>query len=155
MKKTSRYILALMAVFIPTALVSFFTTSQIATWYPTVIKPDFTPPSWVFAPIWTLLYIFMAIALARVWKMEATPARKKWLFAFATQLLLNLLWSVLFFALHGFLTSVIEIVVLWFSVVVLTLCSWEVDRVSFWLLIPYLAWVTFAMILNVGIWWIN
>jgi benzodiazapine receptor len=155
MNKILRYILALVAVFAPTALVSFFITSQISTWYATVIKPDFTPPEWVFAPVWILLYLLMALALARVWNTESSATRKKWLFTFVVQLCLNILWSILFFSLHGFLSSAIEIVVLWFSVVVLTLCSWEVDRVSFWLLIPYLAWVTFAMILNIGIWWIN
>ena len=97
----------------------------------------------------------MAFALFRVWQLEKSEGRRKWVFAFILQLLLGILWAILFFWLHGLLLAVIEIVILWFSVVILTLDTWELDHPSFWFLIPYVAWITFAMILNIALWWIN
>lgn len=108
-----------------------------------------------FAPIWIVLYVFMAIALARVWNAKDGARKHGWFFAFGIQLLCNVLWSVLFFTLHALFLSAADIVVLWFAVVVLTLAAWDIDRFSFWLLVPYLAWTTFALILNVALWWMN
>ncbi|HTR19053.1 MAG TPA: TspO/MBR family protein [Candidatus Paceibacterota bacterium] len=155
MKNILRYPLAFIVVFIAAALGSFFTSSEISTWYATLIKPDFTPPNWIFAPVWFILYVLMAIALARIWGLERSAERKRWICTFVAQLGFNVLWSFLFFSFHGLLTSAIDIVVLWFAVVILTLNSWELDHPSFWLLLPYAAWVTFAMILNIALWWIN
>jgi benzodiazapine receptor len=155
MKNTLRIILSFVIVFGTVALSLFFFTPQALYWYNAISKPDFTPPLWVFAPIWILLYAFMALAFARIWGHEGGAASRRWFFIFIIQLLLNILWSALFFTFHSLLLGVVDIIVLWFFVVILTASTWEIDRISFWLLIPYLAWMTFAMILTIGIWWID
>ena len=155
MKDISRLILAFVLVFGAVVLALFFISPQNGAWYASLAKPVFTPPDRIFGILWLLSYILMAIALVRVLSCKEDPHRRMWLFAFCTQILLNVLWAVLFFSLHGLLLSSIDALVLWFAVVVVTLDSWEIDGFSFWLLVPYLAWVTFAVILNVALWWIN
>jgi tryptophan-rich sensory protein len=97
----------------------------------------------------------MAIALSRVWNLKENTPRRQWFFAFGIQLLFNVLWAILFFTLHGVSLSIAAIVILWFAVAVLTLDSYEFDMFTFWLLLPYFAWVTFAVILDIAIWWVN
>lgn len=132
------------------------TRDSITTWYPTLVKPFFNPPNWIFAPVWTLLYIMMGIAAGLVWSSDSNiKAIKKALGVFAIQFGLNALWSYLFFGLHNPLLALVEIVLLWLMI-------WEtynqfkkIDKVAAYLLIPYLAWVSFATILNASIWWLN
>jgi tryptophan-rich sensory protein len=132
------------------------TRESITTWYPTLVKPFFNPPNWIFAPVWTLLYIMMGIAAGLVWTSEFEQKTvKKALGFFAIQLGLNALWSYLFFGLHNPLLALIEIVLLWLMIFETYNQFKKIDKVSGFLMIPYLAWVSFATILNASIWWLN
>ncbi len=135
------------------------TQSSIKTWFPTLIKPSFNPPNWVFAPVWSMLYIMMGIAAGLVWnRMEASKDKelvKKSLVFFAIQLGLNALWSVLFFGLRNPMLALIEIVLLWLMIYETYIKFGKIDKIAGYLFLPYLAWVSFASILNASIWWLN
>jgi len=132
---------------------SFFTTPSIATWYQTLNKSFLNPPNWVFAPVWTLLFILMAIAWYLIW---INPKQnKKAHLLFVIQLILNLLWSFCFFYLHNPLLALLEIVVLWVFILLTILSFYKISKPAAYLLIPYIAWVSFASILNASLWWLN
>ena len=138
-------------------LSSIVTQSSIKTWYPTIEKPSFNPPNWVFAPVWTMLFIMMGIAAGMVWnKLESNKELvKKGLLFFTVQLLLNALWSYLFFGLNNILLALIEIVLLWLIIYETYHIFKQIDKRASYLLIPYLAWVGFATILTGSIFWLN
>ncbi|MBC7524172.1 MAG: tryptophan-rich sensory protein [Flavobacterium sp.] len=133
------------------------TRESITTWYPTLVKPSFNPPNWIFAPVWSLLYIMMGISAGLIWSridFEREIVKKALIF-FTIQLGLNALWSYLFFGLHNTLLALIEIGLLWLMIYE-TYCHFKkIDKLSGLLLLPYLAWVSFASILNASIWWLN
>lgn len=132
------------------------TRDSITTWYPTLVKPIFNPPNWIFAPVWTLLYIMMGIAAGLVWTSDSDEkVVKKALGFFAIQLGLNALWSYLFFGLHNPLLALAEILLLWMMIFETYNQFKKINKVAGFLLIPYLAWVSFATILNASIWWLN
>jgi translocator protein len=134
----------------------FLTGGAVRDWYPSLVRPSFAPPSWVFGPVWTALYLMMGLAAWLVWRKAGTiPAGRVALGLFALQLVLNGLWSVLFFGLRAPGPALIEIVVLWAAIAATLRAFRRVDAVAGWLLVPYLAWVTFAAILNAGFWWLN
>lgn len=133
-----------------------YTASKIPTWYETLTKPAWQPPSWVFGPVWTTLYLLMGIASAMVWQRRgvsssATPA----LVAYGVQLVLNMLWSILFFGAESPAAALVCIVALWFAIVLTIVLFWRVNHTAAWLLVPYIAWVTFAAVLNFTIWRLN
>lgn len=132
---------------------SFVTVSSVGTWYTSLAKPFFTPPSWVFAPVWLTLYTLMGIALWVVWRKRPRSNRPYALFG--TQLGLNALWSILFFGLQSPVMGLAGIVVLWVLIALTLKAFWTVSRPAGWLLVPYLAWVTVATFLNLGIWLLN
>lgn len=136
---------------------SFATQSSVDTWFPPLKKPVFNPPAWLFAPVWTTLYVFMGIAAGLVWdKIDAQKeAVKKALLFFAIQLALNALWSVLFFGLQNPLLALIEIVLLWLMIYETFILFNRINKVSAYLFIPYILWVSFAFLLNASIWWLN
>ncbi len=138
-------------------LSSNVTQSSIKTWYPTIEKPIFNPPNWVFAPVWTMLFILMGIAAGMVWnKLESNKELvKKGLLFFTVQLLLNALWSYLFFGLNNILLALIEIILLWLIIYETYYIFKQVDKKAGYLLIPYLAWVGFASVLTGTIYWLN
>jgi len=138
-------------------LSSITTQSSIKTWYPTIEKPIFNPPNWVFAPVWTLLFILMGIAAGRVWNQLETNKElvKKGLLFFAVQLALNALWSYLFFGLQNIFLALIEIILLWLVIYETYLIFKQIDKKASYLLLPYLAWVGFATILTASIFWLN
>lgn len=138
-------------------LSSNVTQSSIKTWYPTIEKPIFNPPNWVFAPVWTMLFILMGIAAGMVWnKLESNKELvKKGLLFFTVQLLLNALWSYLFFGLNNILLALIEIILLWLIIYETYYIFKQIDKRAGYLLIPYLAWVAFATILTGSIYWLN
>ena len=138
-------------------LSSIVTQSSIKTWYPTIEKPSFNPPNWVFAPVWTMLFIMMGIAAGMVWnKLESNKELvKKGLLFFTIQLLLNALWSYLFFGLNNILLALIEIILLWLIIYETYLVFKQIDKRASYLLIPYLSWVGFATILTGTIYWLN
>lgn len=133
------------------------TQSGVHTWFPMLEKPVFNPPNWVFAPVWSFLYILMGVAAGRVWgriDYEKENVRKALLF-FAIQLALNALWSVLFFGLQNPLLALVEIVLLWLMIYETYLQFKTIDKIAGWLFVPYLLWVSFATVLNASLWWLN
>ena len=128
------------------ATASLFTTPEIPTWYAALNHPSFTPPNWLFAPVWTTLYIAMAFAAWRVWKK--TGLRSLEMAAFGIQLALNFAWSVLFFGLHQIGAALVEIVVLDVAVLATLVLFFRRDRPAGLLLGPYLAWILFATFLT-------
>ncbi|MCJ7630404.1 MAG: tryptophan-rich sensory protein [Longimicrobiales bacterium] len=137
-------------------LSGFATARGVQEWYPTLVKPSFNPPSWVFGPVWTLLYLMMGIAAFLVWqKGWETGAVKTALALFAIQLILNGLWSVLFFGLRMPGLAFAEILLLWVSIGGTMVLFWRLAPVAGMLLLPYEAWVTFAAVLNGAIWALN
>jgi tryptophan-rich sensory protein len=138
------------------AIGSVFTRSAIPTWYATLEKPPFSPPNWLFAPVWTLLYILMGIAAFLVWRkgLENRGVRIA-LIVFLIQLALNALWSVVFFGLESPLYGLIVISILWIAILVTIIKFFRISRVASVLMWPYLLWVTFAAVLNSSIWLLN
>jgi len=135
---------------------SLATTNSIPNWYKNLVKPSFTPPSWVFGPAWITLYVMMGIALFLVWRRgAAAPGVKAALILFFVQLALNSLWSVLFFGLHQPFWAFVEIVVLWVFILLTLIAFWRISLPAGLLLVPYLLWVTFASALNFSIWRLN
>lgn len=132
-----------------------WTASEIPGWYRTLARPAIAPPNWVFAPVWTLLYVLMAIAAWQVWESAASPSRNLGLVLFLVQLGLNFAWSLIFFRQHAIGAALLEIVLLWSSIGGTTLVFSHVAPLSAWLMAPYLAWVSFATILNFAFWRLN
>lgn len=133
------------------------TQSSVTTWFPTLIKPSFNPPAWLFAPVWSLLYMMMGIAAGLVWSridFEREAVRKALTF-FVIQLILNALWSILFFGLKNPMLALVEIVLLWLMIYETYVKFLKIDKIAGYLFIPYLLWVSFAMVLNASIWWLN
>jgi len=131
----------------------FATQHSIDTWYATLNKPSWNPPNWVFAPVWTLLYIMMGTAAWLVWKTRDRigPA----MVLFFAQLAFNLLWSLVFFGLRSPGLALVEVVFLVGSVALTMLSFFGRQATAGWLFVPYLAWVSFAAILNLAIWYLN
>jgi len=135
---------------------SLFTAPNIPGWYAGLVTPSLNPPSWVFAPVWTALFVLMGVSLFLLWR-EGTdrPPVRAALLVFGLQLVLNLLWSALFFGLQSPLLGLIEILVLWLAIVATILLAYRVSRPAAYLLVPYLVWVSFATYLTWAIWTLN
>ena len=131
----------------------YFTAGGVRDWFPTLVKPSFNPPSWVFAPVWTLLYIMMGIAAWLVWRQGGDVNFA--LSLFFIQLALNFLWSFLFFNLHRLDLALIDITTLWIGIAATLFAFWQLDMRAGLLLVPYLAWVSFAGLLNASFWRLN
>jgi translocator protein len=132
---------------------SFFNPSRGDTqqWYDALNKPSFNPPNTVFAPVWTILYILIAIAGARVWLAAPSPERSLALRLWALQLVLNAVWSPLFFGARRPELALVDIVLMLGAIAAFVWRAWRVDRVAAWLMLPYLGWVAFATALNLAI----
>ena len=131
------------------------TTPEIEGWYRTIGKPTWNPPDSVFGPVWTALYILMAIAAWLAWRPAGFKAAAFPLSLFGAQLLLNVAWSWIFFGLHQPGWAFAEIVILWLAIVATIVAFLRCSRLAGWLLVPYLAWVSFASVLNCAIWQLN
>lgn len=135
---------------------SFFTVSSVNGWYAALIKPSFNPPSWIFSPVWITLYLLMGISLYLVWVNKSNHNSKKVAYIiFGAQLFLNSLWSILFFGLRSPLAAFIEIIILWFAILFTMIYSYRISKISSYLLIPYIAWVSFAAVLNLSLLYLN
>ncbi|MEI6057516.1 MAG: TspO/MBR family protein [bacterium] len=133
-----------------------FTTPSITTWYTTLTKPSFNPPSWVFGPVWTILFALMGIAAYLVWKKGWLHKNIKIaLSVFIIQLILNTLWSIIFFGMHSPGTAFIEIIFLWLSIATMLALFYKISRPAAYLIIPYILWISFAAFLNYSIWILN
>lgn len=125
-------------------------------WYQTISKPELTPPDWVFGPVWTVLYITMGVAAYLVWRRGRTaPGVRPALVAFGVQLLLNGFWSIFFFGMRAPGLAFADIGALWLAIVLTTLLFYRLSRPAGLLMLPYLAWVSFAAALNFSIWRLN
>ena len=133
---------------------SAFTTPSVPEWYDSLIKPSFTPPNWLFGPVWSVLYLAMAIAGWLVWRQRESSATLP-LMLFGGQLVLNVLWSILFFELQAPGIALVEILTLWVAIFATLFSIWRISKVAGWLFVPYLAWVSFATILTFEIWRLN
>lgn len=132
------------------------TSTSVATWYPTLEKPWYTPPDGAFAPVWLALYLLMAVAGWRVWRRVGfTEGGVLALGLFALQLVLNVLWPLLFFGLQEIGWALLEIALLALAILATTVAFWRIDRGAGILMLPYLAWVAFAGLLNLGFWRLN
>lgn len=120
-------------------------------WYQHLVKPPGTPPSWVFGPVWSVLYLMMGVALGRLVHRKAWPA----VWVFGMQFVLNLMWTPVFFGGHLITVALAIIGALWFGIVALIQLAGKVDKVSAWSLAPYLVWVSYATYLNAGFFWLN
>lgn len=132
-----------------------FTSQSVRAWYPLIQKPSWTPPSWLFGPVWTTLYVLMGVAAWLVWRRDPERPARGALLLFLGQLVLNVLWSALFFGLRAPGLAFAEIVVLELAVLGTLVAFWRHSRVAGMLLIPYLLWVGFASALNLAIWRLN
>lgn len=137
------------------AIGGIVTATSVDGWYQQLAKPSFNPPDWVFAPVWTTLFILMAIAGWRVWRSRANAARNVALALFGVQLALNLSWSFVFFGLKRIDLALIDIVVLLVAIAANAVLFWRIDRPSGLLFLPYAAWVGFAAVLNAALWQLN
>ena len=135
---------------------SFFTITGIGSWYQTIQKPSWNPPNWIFGPVWTTLYIMMGIALYLIWKSDAAiRVKNNAILLFAFQLVLNFFWAIIFFDQHQPGWAFLEIVFLWILILLTIFAFAKISYLSAWLLVPYIAWVSFAAILNYTIWRMN
>jgi benzodiazapine receptor len=150
-------VIALVAPFVVAAIGGIATGSSVSTWYPTLNKPAWNPPAWVFGPVWTLLYLMMGIASWLVWQKRAQNEAqvRRALGWYGLQLGLNLVWSVIFFGLRQVGLALIEIVALWSTLTITIVKFGRIRRAAAGLLLPYLLWTTFATALNAAIWWLN
>ena len=127
---------------------SWFMPSALSGWFITLNKPSWNPPNWVFGPVWSVLYLFMAIAAWLVWRQLGWPGAAVPLALFVVQLLLNGAWTGLFFGLHKPWVAFAEIILLWCAILATLSSFWRVSPLAGWMLVPYLVWVTFAAALN-------
>ena len=134
---------------------SVFTMPSVTNWYSGLAKPTWTPPSWLFGPVWTVLYLSMAVAAWLVWRQAGQANVAIPLAIFGIQLTLNLAWSIIFFGRHEIGLAMVDIVLLWMAILATILTFRNVNTFAGWLLVPYLAWVTFASALNYAIWRMN
>jgi len=135
---------------------SLFTFPSIPTWYATLQKPPFNPPNWVFGPVWTTLYLLMGIAAYLVYREGFDKKEvKAAIYAFACQLCLNAAWSIAFFGLHSIAGGMATIVLLWLAIALNLVLFYRISRAAGLLLVPYLAWVSFASVLNFSVLLLN
>jgi translocator protein len=138
-------------------IAGYFTSSGVEGWYATANKPWFNPPNWIFAPVWTALYIMMGIALYLVWRTEtiSSSVKQTSVILFLIQLTLNFFWSFLFFKLQQPGWAFAEIIVMWLAILFTILWFGKISSTAAWLLVPYICWVSFASVLNYAIWKLN
>lgn len=136
-------------------LSAYITFEAIDGWYSTLAKPSFNPPNYVFGPVWTLLYLLMGVSLFLILNTEESIVRTRAVLVFGLQLFLNFWWSVFFFGFKRPEVALLEIITLWVAIIWMIFSFRRVKPVAAWLQIPYLLWVTFAMILNAAIYILN
>ena len=131
------------------------TAESVDGWYATLRKPSFNPPDWLFGPVWTVLYLGIAVAGWRIWRSPASPQRSAALVLYFSQLALNFAWSMLFFGARQIGLALIDVLLMLALILVCVRLFHGIDRLSAWLFVPYTAWVGFATVLNASIWWLN
>ena len=137
------------------AVAAFGSQFSPAPWYQEIAKPSWTPPGWLFGPVWTALYLMMAIAAWLVWRARASRTMSGAIIIYLVQLALNGWWSYLFFGLRRFGLALADLVAMWILIAIAVVLFWRIRRLAGVLLVPYIAWVTFAGFLNHAIWALN
>ncbi|MFA6919217.1 MAG: TspO/MBR family protein [Patescibacteria group bacterium] len=156
MSKAIKLIISVVSCLAIGNLGTLFTVPNIATWYATLTKPSFNPPNWIFAPVWTTLFILMGISLFLIWNSQKKDKNRKVFFVvFIINLILNVLWSLIFFGLHMTGLAFLEVILLALSIIILMVLSWKISKTAAFLLAPYLLWVCFASFLNYNLWILN
>jgi len=151
-----RFVICLALTFCAPLIASLFTRQAITDWYVHLNKPFFTPPDWLFGPVWTVLYFLMAVSALLVWnKGLSNPSVKIALFLYLLQLVLNGLWMPFFFGLKMPLLAFCEIVLLWSAIILTILAFYRVSIAAALLLFPYIVWTSFAAVLNFSLWLLN
>ncbi|MBK9793558.1 MAG: tryptophan-rich sensory protein [Sphingobacteriales bacterium] len=134
----------------------YLTASEIPGWYMSLNKPGFNPPNWIFAPVWTTLYILMGVSFWLIWKSSVDEAVKnRAMLFFIIQLVLNFFWSIIFFSFHQLGFAMAEIVLLWIFILFSIISFYPISKAASYLLIPYICWVSFASVLNFAVWRLN
>jgi len=151
MNKWVKLIIAILFCQLAGVFGSIFTSSSIRTWYVELQKPFFTPPNWIFGPVWITLYTLMGIALYLVWDKKDRVS----ISIFGFQLILNALWSLLFFGMQNPLYGLVEIIILWFAILITIVRFYKIDKKAGLILLPYILWVSIATALNYYIWILN
>ncbi len=156
MKNSLKLIIAIFVSELAGIIGSVFTMSAISTWYTTLTKPALNPPSWLFGPVWTTLYALMGTAVFLVWKkgLDRKDVRKA-LYVFGLQLILNTTWSIVFFGLQSPAWALANIILMWIAILWTMILFYKISKPAMWLLVPYIAWVSFAAYLNYSIWSLN
>ena len=151
-----KLITSILASFAAGGIGILFTFKAIPTWYAGLKKPPYTPPNWLFGPVWTTLYILMGISVFLVWRNGLAVNGALLAFTlFWVQLVLNALWSIVFFGMKSKVGGVITIIVLWLLILATVITSFQVSGCAGALLIPYIVWVSIASYLNIGVWLLN
>jgi translocator protein len=148
-------VVSILICFAVAGLGSLATIPEIPNWYQTIKKPAWTPPNWLFGPVWTVLYLAMAVAAWLVWKRAGFETNSGALWLFVIQLALNLAWSFIFFKFHNPAWALVDIVLLWLAILATAVKFAGVSSAAALLLVPYLIWVTYAAALNFAIWRMN
>ncbi|SIS56167.1 TspO/MBR family protein [Belliella pelovolcani] len=154
MKNWQKLVIAILIPQVSGVLGALVTVSSVGSWYQTINKPSFNPPSWIFGPVWTSLYIMIGISLYLIWKSNH-PFKKKAMWLFGIQMVLNTLWSPAFFGLESPLLGLIVIIPLWVSILACIKVFKPISNLAAYLFIPYFLWVSFATLLNASIWYLN
>jgi len=137
------------------AIAGMFTSQSVPEWYATLNRPSFNPPNWIFGPVWTTLYILMGISFFLIWKQDASKERNRAILFFLLQLLLNFAWSFIFFYFNKIGLALVEIILLWISIIMMLVVFYKIKPMASYINIPYLLWVTFATVLNASYYILN
>lgn len=150
-----KLVISVLIPFTAAAIGSMVTVINIPTWYAALEKPFFSPPNWLFGPVWTVLYLLMGLSLYFVWTAPYKKSKKLAFTIFGLQLVLNTLWSLVFFGLHAPLAGVVVIILLLAGIIATIRLFWPISRIAAYLLLPYALWVSFATVLNAAIAFLN
>lgn len=156
--KKSDIIKLVISILIPLALGAIagrFTAQAVPDWFASLNRPSFSPPNWIFGPVWTILYILLGISLYLIWKQIPSKQRNNALLIFSLQMFLNFIWSFVFFYFNQIGLALIVIIGLWISIVFMLISFYKLKPSAAYLNLPYLLWVTFASVLNAGYFILN
>lgn len=155
MNKETKLIISVLMPLTVGSLGGYFTASSVSGWYLYLDKPFFNPPSWIFGPVWTMLYILMGVSFYIVWQKKWGKQKEKVFNLYFGQLALNFLWSLFFFGAKSPILALLDIFILWYFIFSTILLFHKIDRIAAYLLIPYILWVSFATLLNFSIFILN
>ncbi|MBC8469082.1 MAG: tryptophan-rich sensory protein [Planctomycetes bacterium] len=156
MKKFSKLVCSVSVCLLTGFLGSFVTMDSITTWYADLSRPSFTPPDWTFGVVWPILYVMMGVSAFLIWERGINKRQIKVAMGlFVLQLVLNGIWTPIFFGLHMIALALVEIVLLWVAILLTIIAFWRISKASTFLLFPYILWVSFAVVLNAAFWYLN